>query len=126
MKQAYFAFCVIFLGGCGKLIYTIQNQYEEKIVAGHVVLNSDQCVEFFDFPWIGDFPIKFRYKNRYLISGKSYPPGHYIISDRGKILKQSKACPIEIIGESRLEKDEEKKPQKTKESALKTSAGEAQ
>lgn len=94
-----FIFSLLFLCACGKQIYTIKNNYKESIIAGSVVLTPTQCVEFLDFPVIGDFPIKFRYKDRELFFEKSYPPAHYIVSEQGEILKQNQACKIEVVKE---------------------------
>ena len=109
MKKS-FLFCFLFLFACD--VYTIQNGYKEDVMAGFVVLtpNQNQCVEFFDFPVIGDFPIKFRYKNNELFSKKSYPAANYKISEQGEIIKQDKPCEIDIVGE----KPEEAKPEEAK------------
>lgn len=88
--------CFIFLlSNCD--LYTVKNNYNTDIIAGSVVLKPQQCVEFFDFPLIGDFPMKFKNINRQLLSDKLYPPAHYIVSDEGKILKQDTACEIEVL-----------------------------
>ena len=77
--------------------YTIQNDYIEDVRAGYVIINSGQCLEFFDFPILGDFPLKFRYKDHQLMSGKLYKPGHYKVSKQGDILKQNKACELDPV-----------------------------
>ena len=87
MRISFIFLCSIFLISCSQRIYTIKNDYRENIVVGDVVLTPSQCVEFFDFPFIGDFPIKLRYKDRQLISDKAYPPAHYMISEQGEIFK---------------------------------------
>ena len=90
-------FLLVCLFSCD--IYTVKNNYKEDILAGEVVLSTKQCVEFFDFPLIGDFPIRFKYKDpNHLISDKLHPPGHYEISKSGAILKKKSACSIDIIG----------------------------
>ena len=88
-------------------MYTIQNNFKEDIVAGFAVLTPAQCVEFFDFPLIGDFPIKFRYKNHLLISDKTYPASHYIISKEGKIIQKNNACQIDKVGINPLGEEEQ-------------------
>lgn len=104
--ENFFIVSLFFLFGCNN-IYTIQNKYKENVIAGSVILSPSQCVEFFDFPLIGDFPIKFRYKNNQLFSRKSYPPAHYVISEKAEIVKQDKACPIEIVGTKYADKKQE-------------------
>jgi len=95
--RSFFCFLCLFLMSCDKRIYTIKNNYTDNIIAGSVVLSPSQCVEFFDFPLIGDFPIKFRYKDREFFSDKSYPRGHYLVSEKAEVLKQDKACKIDVI-----------------------------
>ena len=77
--------------------YTIQNNYREDVRAGYVVINSGQCLPFSDFPFLGDFPLKFRYKDHQLMSDELFPPGHYTISEKGEILKQKTACELDPV-----------------------------
>ena len=112
-RQSFFDF--VFLNGCFFFIlsltacnyYTIQNSYKEDVRAGYVVIKSDQCSEFFDFPVFGDFPLQFRYKDHQLMSDKLYPPGYYQVSSAGDIVKQEKPCELDPVrkrddlGESR-------------------------
>ena len=77
--------------------YTIKNNYMEDVRAGYVVIKSGQCVEFFDFPVLGDFPLKFRYKDHQLVSNTSYQPSHYEISTKGNILKKAQACDLDPV-----------------------------
>ena len=77
--------------------YTIKNNYMEDVRAGYVVIKSGQCVEFFDFPFLGDFPLKFRYKDHQLMSNSLYQSGHYEISIRGNVLKKNKACDLDPV-----------------------------
>ena len=104
---SFFVFCT----ACD--IYTIHNQFEKTIIAGWVTLRPNQCIEFFDFPLIGDFPLKFRYKDNTLISETLYLPNHYMISSKGEILKQDKACKIERVGKAPLAKDKESTDQES-------------
>ena len=110
MKTA-FIFCCPFLFACE--IYSIQNNYKESVWVGSILLKSKQCLEFFDLPLLGDFPIKFRDKNHQLISSKAYPPSHYIISEQGEIIKRNKACELEPVKKL---KDDPKNPAQIKTS----------
>ena len=82
-------------------------------------------MEFFDFPFLGDFPLKFRYKDHQLISGKLYQSGNYKISQATEIIKQKQACDLDPIRQKdNLEKDDENKkndeeqPDQTKENIM--------
>ena len=79
--------------------YTIQNDYKEDVRAGYVVIKDGQCLEFFDLPFLGDFPLKFRYKDHQLISDKLYSPGHYTVSKTADILKQNQPCELDPVRE---------------------------
>ncbi|MDE0092759.1 MAG: hypothetical protein OXN83_05705 [Oligoflexia bacterium] len=94
MKKIIFFF-VLSLTACE--YYTIQNNYVEGVRAGYVVINSGQCLEFFDFPVFGDFPLQFRYKDHQLISDEIYPSGHYKVSEKGDILRQKKPCELDPV-----------------------------
>ena len=88
-------------------VWTIKNDFKQRIVAGSSVILPGQCVEFIDIFLLGDFPLQFKYQNYHLISKKAYPAGHYLISEEGGIVKQKKACPMEIVGENPLKRQEQ-------------------
>ena len=79
--------------------YTIQNDYTEEVRAGYVLIKSGQCLEFFDLPILGDFPLKFRYKDHQLMFDDLYKPGHYKVSKQGDILKQTQPCDLDPVRE---------------------------
>ena len=93
MKKTIFFFTLIL--GCDH--YTIKNSYIEDVRAGYTVIRSGQCVAFFDFPVLGDFPLKFRYKDHQLMSSALYQPGHYEISQTGDILKKNQSCDLDPV-----------------------------
>ena len=100
----FFLFFFLFCFACD--VWTVKNDFPQRIVAGSFVILPDQCVEFIDIFLFGDFPIKFKYENYHLISEKTYPPGHYLISEEGEIIKQKEACKMEIVGENPFKKQE--------------------
>ena len=97
-------------------VWTINNDFKQRIVAGSTVILPGQCVEFIDIFLLGDFPLQFKYQNYHLISKKAYPAGHYLISEEGEIVKQKKACPMEIVGENPLKRQEQISDEETEES----------
>ena len=94
MKKVIVCFSLI-LTACN--YYTIKNNYMEDVRAGYAVIKKGQCLEFFSFPILGDFPLKFRDKDHQLMSSTLYPPGHYEISQKGDILKQSQPCELDPV-----------------------------
>ena len=99
--------------------YTIQNDYIEDVRAGYVIINNGQCLEFFDFPFFGEFPLKFRYKDHQLMSDKLYPSGHYKISKEGDILKQKTACELDPV----RKKDNSKETERAESDQVETDNG---
>ena len=83
-------FFILSLTACNT--YTVQNSFEEDVRAGYVIIRSGQCLIFFDFPIVGDFPLQFRDKNHQLLSDKFYQKGHYEVSKEGDILKKDQQC----------------------------------
>ena len=94
MKKTAFFF-ILNLTACN--YYSIQNEYKEDVRAGYVIIKSGQCLEFFDLPVLGDFPLKFRYKDHQLMSDKLYKPGHYKVSKQAEILKQKQPCDLDPV-----------------------------
>ena len=115
-KTILFVWSLSLLTACD--YYTIQNDYIEDVIAGYVVINEGQCLEFFDFPFLGDFPLRFRYKDHQLMSESFYKPGHYKISKQGDILKQKHACELDPVRKKESLTQEEANP--TKEDPEKT------
>ena len=94
MKKMVFFFALN-LTACKN--YTIKNDYIEDVRAGYVIIKSGQCLPFFDLPFLGDFPMKFRYKDHQLMSKELYKPGHYKISKQADILKQREPCELDPV-----------------------------
>ena len=94
MKKTAFFF-ILNLTACN--YYSIQNEYKEDVRAGYVIIKSGQCLEFFDLPFLGDFPLKFRYKDHQLMSDKLYKPGHYKVSKQAEILKEKQPCDLDPV-----------------------------
>lgn len=91
LRSILFLFVTTFLfSACEP--YTVENGYSERISAGSVVIMPYQCVELFNFPFVGDFPLRFRYADRGFISTENQPPGHYFISSEGEILNREEPC----------------------------------
>ena len=89
--------CYFFLSLTACDYYTIQNNYKEDVRAGYVIIKSGQCLEFFDLPFLGDFPLRFRYKDHQLMSDKLYRSGHYKVSQTADIVKEKQACDLDPV-----------------------------
>ena len=96
IKKKFFLLFFCFFFGCD--VYTVQNGFNERIIAGSFVIMPGQCMEFIDLPLFGDFPIKFKYQNNDLISEKAYPPENYLVSEKADIVEQGTRCKMEEVG----------------------------